>query len=103
MCVAARQDRYTALMWAAECEDPRAARALLDSQTTDVDLISYTKKRSALMVAASLGHDLVVDVLLSANADVGLVDFVRTLGYATWHVRVISHVLFWHIRRATPR
>ena len=36
------QDRYTALMWAAECQDPRAARALLQSQTTDVDLISLT-------------------------------------------------------------
>ncbi len=36
------QDRYTALMWAAECPDPRAARALLSSQTTDVDMVSLS-------------------------------------------------------------
>ena len=48
------QDRYTALMWAAECEDPRAARALLQSQTTDVDLISLTV-RTPRNVVACLG------------------------------------------------
>jgi len=36
------KDRFTALMWAAESSDPRIARALLRSQTTDVDLVSLS-------------------------------------------------------------
>lgn len=88
--------KWTALMLAADVDDPAILQSLLTVEHLELDAINLDKGKTALMIAAEKGHLLQVESLIGAGADITLsADDGRTaqqLAHAAGHLLVADRL-----------